>query len=38
MQETETVDGVSHLVLPKAQPVPDDGIVTITVEEPVSIV
>lgn len=38
MQETETVDGLSHLVLPKAQPVPDDGIVTITVEEPVSIV
>lgn len=38
MKETEAVDGVSHLVFLKTQPVPDDGIVTITVEKPASVV
>lgn len=38
MQETQTVDGVSHLVLQLDQPVPDDNIVTIAVEEPVGVV
>lgn len=37
MRETETVDGISHLVLPRDQSVPDDRIVEITVEEPVPV-
>lgn len=37
MQEIETVDGVSHLVLRETQAIPDDGIVTITIEEPVCV-
>jgi FkbH-like protein len=37
MQESENKDGVSRLMFSKDRVVPDDGVVTITVHEPVSI-
>jgi FkbH-like protein len=37
MQELENKDGVSQLIFPREQTVPDDGLVKITVHEPSSI-